>query len=159
MGHEWKEKHERCKRGHLFTPENTRIHTKTGHRICKACVNLLSKRAHKRPKARKRLAAAMARWRAVPTNKEHERALVAEQRRLRYEWINTYKAEHGCTRCPERDPACLDFHHRDGEQKEATISLVVWRWSLERLKVELAKCDVTCANCHRKLHRDERRKE
>lgn len=159
MGHKWAEKHGKCKRGHEFTPENTRVHTRTGHRICKACVNLLAKRAHKRPATRKKLAAAMAKWRAIPENKEHERRIAAVGRRERYEWLNSYKAERGCCSCPERHPACLDLHHRDGSQKEATISLVIWRWKLERVQAEVDKCDVMCANCHRKHHWNERRKQ
>lgn len=31
-------------------------------------------------------------------------------------------------------------------------------WGLERLKVEMEKCEVLCSNCHRKLHYEERNK-
>ena len=59
----------------------------------------------------------------------------------------------GCSRCPEKDPACMDFHHRDGSTKEISIGQVVAAgWSIERIKREAEKCDVLCANCHRKEH-------
>lgn len=68
------------------------------------------------------------------------------------EWLAAYKAERGCSRCPERDPICLDFHHRAGKQTgDRWISLMTG-WSLARIQKEVAKCDVICSNCHRKLH-------
>ncbi len=63
----------------------------------------------------------------------------------------------GCVHCPEKDPACLDFHHRDPGEKEGHIG-EFRRFGMERLLAEIAKCDVLCANCHRKHHRNERQK-
>jgi hypothetical protein len=58
-----------------------------------------------------------------------------------------------CARCPERHPAALDFHHRDGKGKELSLSDAVSNgWSRKRLDAEIAKCEVLCSNCHRKLH-------
>ncbi len=46
--------------------------------------------------------------------------------------------------------AALDFHHRNPETKEFTItSKVSYKW--ERIEKELEKCDLVCANCHREL--------
>ena len=36
------------------------------------------------------------------------------------------------------------------------LSLAAAKWSLDRIKSEAAKCDILCANCHRKLHYDEK---
>jgi hypothetical protein len=69
------------------------------------------------------------------------------------DWLNGRKAAAGCTRCGEDDPACLDFHHREGEDKTGTISTLVTNGAgHERLEQELGKCEVLCANCHRKEH-------
>lgn len=53
----------------------------------------------------------------------------------------------GCERCGyDECVAALQFHHRDPNTKEFTIS--GRSWSLERLRPEVAKCDLLCANCH-----------
>lgn len=68
-------------------------------------------------------------------------------------WLNERKADAGCHRCGEADAACLDFHHRKTDGKAGNICDLVTRgWSRERLREELAKCVVLCANCHRETH-------
>lgn len=58
-----------------------------------------------------------------------------------------------CELCGENTIECLDFHHRDPDQKERSIANAANRgWSVERIQKEMAKCSVLCANCHRKLH-------
>lgn len=49
--------------------------------------------------------------------------------------------------------AALQFHHRDPATKEFTISGRTIKW--DRLKPELDKCDLLCANCHAELHFEE----
>ena len=68
-------------------------------------------------------------------------------------WLYEYKQERGCQVCNENDPRCLDFHHRDRASKVATVSWLVKRArSIERVLEEIERCDLLCANCHRKLH-------
>jgi hypothetical protein len=57
--------------------------------------------------------------------------------------------------CGESDPVCLDFHHRDPSIKSFEIARGVKCRSLEAVQAEIAKCDVVCANCHRKRHAKE----
>jgi hypothetical protein len=71
-------------------------------------------------------------------------------RRQRFELIQKLKSEKGCCICKEPDPRCLDFHHVNG--KSFTISDKIC-FSLEKLLLEIAKCEVICANFHRKHHR------
>lgn len=48
----------------------------------------------------------------------------------------------------------LEFHHRDPKNKLFTISSnKVLNW--EKIKKELDKCDLLCANCHREVEDDE----
>lgn len=47
-------------------------------------------------------------------------------------------------------PAAFDFHHIDSMEKDFTISDVMTSW--ERIKPELDKCVLLCANCHREVH-------
>lgn len=48
----------------------------------------------------------------------------------------------------------LDFHHRDMEEKEFGISKYQ-NLSWDKIKKELDKCDLLCANCHREKHYSE----
>lgn len=75
--------------------------------------------------------------------------LRAGQKRVR-EWFVAYRADLRCP-CGEDDPRCLDFHHRDPDTK--SFGVAGFRGSaLGPLQREIEKCDVLCANCHRKLH-------
>ena len=65
--------------------------------------------------------------------------------------IRKYKQSKGCQDCSETDPIVLEFDHREPSKKEVTIGTVIrFGWSLERLMKEIEKCDVVCANCHRR---------
>lgn len=71
--------------------------------------------------------------------------------------VRQIKAERGCIFCRERDPICLDFHHRDRKAKKKVISQLKSA-ATKQLMEEIAKCEVICSNCHRKLHSSEERK-
>ena len=66
------------------------------------------------------------------------------------ERILAYLLEHPCADCGETDPLVLDFDHREPSMKSDEVSRMVrsrpWRVVLE----EIEKCDVRCANCHRR---------
>ena len=56
------------------------------------------------------------------------------------------KLEHGCMDCGyNAHSAALDFDHVRGDKMQ-NISRCQ---SMEALLIEIAKCDVVCANCHR----------
>ena len=46
----------------------------------------------------------------------------------------------------------LDFHHIDEDKKEFSLSTRGLTRSWERIKNELQKCVLVCANCHREVH-------
>lgn len=46
------------------------------------------------------------------------------------------------------DPVVMDFDHRPGAVKLGNVGRMGTS-SLAKLKAEVAKCDVVCANCHR----------
>jgi len=56
-----------------------------------------------------------------------------------------------CMDCGNSFPSCvMDFDHREGEEKNGCVSVMVNRaLSLDRIKQEVSKCDLVCANCHR----------
>jgi hypothetical protein len=51
--------------------------------------------------------------------------------------------------CGESDPVVLDFDHRDRRAKFANVSDML-TYSIKRVISEIAKCDVRCANDHRR---------
>lgn len=65
------------------------------------------------------------------------------------QFVYNYLHEHGCTDCSENDPKVLEFDHfRDKENNVA--HMLRGSFSLKRIKAEIAKCAVRCANCHRR---------
>jgi len=58
-----------------------------------------------------------------------------------------------CTRCGyNKYPEVMEFHHRNPSQKDFNISKKGHCRSWERVKKEIEKCDLFCANCHREVH-------
>ena len=65
--------------------------------------------------------------------------------------VRDIKSESGCLDCGENDPIVLEFDHRNPDEKECNVSDMVKRGrSIKSIKKEIEKCDVVCANCHRK---------
>jgi transcription elongation factor Elf1 len=65
-------------------------------------------------------------------------------------YVSEVKKEGNCVLCGEKEISCLDFHHLS--DKDMEIARLINRGSLIRLKKEIEKCVLLCANCHRKLH-------
>ena len=82
-----------------------------------------------------------------------ERKTAAREVAKQYVW--DYLSTHPCIQCGESDPRVLEFHHR-GEKEKDIAYLVGGGWSVGRIQEEIDKCDVLCANCHRKLTMNER---
>lgn len=70
-------------------------------------------------------------------------------RAAKAEYVARYLSEHPCVDCGEADIVCLDFDHVTGN-KVANISKLVNNGSMSAIKLEITKCEVVCANCHRK---------
>ncbi len=49
-------------------------------------------------------------------------------------------------------PGALDLHHLDATTKEFGIGDKGYTRSWEKVKKELDKCILVCANCHREVH-------
>jgi hypothetical protein len=77
-----------------------------------------------------------------------------ERRRELRRWFYELKRdEFVCTRCPEARPPALDFHH-DGEKEGNISAMVNDGYSRSRIRDEMERCVVLCANCHRKEHHE-----
>jgi hypothetical protein len=84
-------------------------------------------------------------------NREFVIAAAANARKRKaYKW-HLFKKKLKCE-CGESHPACLDFHHREGTEKLFSVSEGFAKYTEEKVLAEVAKCDVICANCHRKHH-------
>lgn len=56
-----------------------------------------------------------------------------------------------CMDCSDSDPVILEFDHREPEQKLHNISeMLSSALSWKRIQAEIDKCDIVCANCHRR---------
>ncbi len=62
-----------------------------------------------------------------------------------------------CMRCGyNKYPEVLEFHHKNPSKKNFNISLKGHCRSWERVRKEIEKCELLCANCHRELHVEEK---
>ena len=84
-----------------------------------------------------------------PGHKKERIQETIDRRAELQEWYTNYKATLHCKNCGEWRPECLQFHHLNPSEKEFNVSEWIRNGiSLERLKAEVTKCDVLCANCH-----------
>ena len=91
------------------------------------------------------------RWHYKNRDWNSQRSLNRRQRHRA--WLRVKKGGEGCAHCGEDDPACLDFHHQEAAKKEMKVSkLVTYGFGKDKLRREIGKCEVLCANCHRKEH-------
>lgn len=68
------------------------------------------------------------------------------------EFINNYKKDKKCELCGYLDhPEVLVFHHKKGEKKSFNLSNTK-QFPIERIKKEIGKCMLICANCHNFIH-------
>lgn len=70
---------------------------------------------------------------------------------IKRKWLYDYLSQHPCVECGESNPVVLEFNHRDREQKLFAIANGICRYAMDVVRAEVAKCDVMCANCHRRL--------
>jgi hypothetical protein len=95
---------------------------------------------------------ASTKWRN--NHREHSRKLSSDAHKKARErnarFIVSYFLDHPCVDCGESDPIVLEFDHVRGEKEDSVAALVNHACSIERLRKEVDKCEVRCANCHRR---------
>ena len=61
-----------------------------------------------------------------------------------------YLKLHPCVDCGESDIRVLDFDHVRGHKRANVQRLVNSYYCWKTVEIEIQKCDVICANCHRR---------
>lgn len=70
-------------------------------------------------------------------------------RASRAEFLRSKKDGSPCADCGGTLPSyCMDFDHRDPASKTYEVSKML-TCSFALIEIEIAKCDLVCANCHR----------
>lgn len=87
----------------------------------------------------------------TPEWKAAKIAQTVKRRKERYEFVWAYKSEHPCVDCGEADPIVLDFDHIGDDKLGNIADLVARAVGWDRILAEIAKCEVRCANCHRRV--------
>ena len=83
-------------------------------------------------------------------HKEHVRVSTEKLNAANRARLREYKSEHPCVDCGETDPVVLEFDHVRGD-KRWNISSMSWgNFPWATIEAELAKCEMRCANCHRR---------
>jgi hypothetical protein len=67
------------------------------------------------------------------------------------DFISEYFKTHPCVDCGESDPIVLDFDHVRGEKLYDVSRAVNQGYRLWKVIQEIEKCEVRCANCHRRI--------
>ena len=79
------------------------------------------------------------------------KAVSAKRKKLRDQAI-AYKGGK-CEKCGyNKCHQALEFHHKDSQTKDFGISAKGYTRSWNKIKEELDKCIMVCANCHREIH-------
>ena len=89
---------------------------------------------------------------AVPY--KNKKDLYAAQKRHRIKIrtkLHGFLSKKSCVDCNESDPVVLEFDHRNPKDKFKIIGrMLSGHYSWESVLSEIRKCDIRCANCHRR---------
>ncbi len=84
------------------------------------------------------------RQRYIDNAKKNQRAQIVE----RMTFLQAFLETHPCVDCGERDPVVLEFDHLGEKCFNVSSGLRFRKWEL--VLAEMEKCEVVCANCHRR---------
>lgn len=123
-----------CNTEKSLTEFNKRSTSKDGYQnICRICNSIAGKKHYENNKDKIK--------NRTKVRKERIRPL-AKQLVLSY-------LEKGCIDCGEKDIVVLDFDHQSNKE-DSICRMVHDAISLDKLENEISKCEIRCANCHRR---------
>lgn len=85
-------------------------------------------------------------------NKEHHLKVIGERNKIarqrNKDFILQYIKGKSCIDCGTKDTRVFEFDHLGDKIKDVSV-LVSGGYSVKKIKQELEKCEIVCANCHR----------
>ena len=86
-----------------------------------------------------------------PTWINRDKPQSLENRKIRKEYYVNHLKNNPCIKCGEDDPIVLEFNHIDPSTKTDLVSKLAHQGTMEQLQAEIEKCEVLCANCHKRV--------
>jgi hypothetical protein len=123
----------RCKEEKSIDEFNWKVTGKSKQTYCKICQSSYTKEHYH-------------------NNKQPYKDRIKQRHVIFKDLIYNYLSIHPCVDCGETDPVVLDFDHRDSKKHLVTL---MDDFSVENVLAEISKCDIRCANCHRRKHSKE----
>ncbi|CUS05299.2 conserved protein of unknown function [Candidatus Promineifilum breve] len=114
---------------------------KVKQKQCRACIKEMSRISYERRSDEYKIKV-----------KEDKKARLDAAREFVWDYLST----HPCVECGETDPRVLEFDHIAGDKKMAVSDMVRLGYGFETITAEISKCQVLCANCHRRKTHSER---
>lgn len=66
-------------------------------------------------------------------------------------YLFSFLSKKSCVDCGENDPIVLEFDHNSKKGKFKAVSdLLSGHYSWQSVEKEIHKCEIRCANCHRR---------
>jgi hypothetical protein len=106
------------------------------HRYCSDCQKHLSKEHYRRNKHKYFL--------RNEINNKYQREIIQAK-------IFAYLKTQQCVDCGESDPLVLEFDHVRGTKEREIAKMVSNKVSWPKIEAEISKCEIRCANCHRRI--------
>jgi hypothetical protein len=97
----------------------------------------------------RRVTARRAGWSRLAGDVDDPRRAMAAPVRRNLNHVHAVLAAGACVDCGEQDMLTLEFDHLG--DKAGQISTMVWNVGLATLIAEIAKCELRCCNCHRRV--------
>lgn len=127
-----------CSRGHALVGG-----------YCSPCAILRANRWKKKNPKRRREICRNWYWNTPAQYRDNLKKMASAERREIRTWIGAIKLKAGCADCGYRKYAeALDFDHLRDKTHDVG-GMCNARFSKERILLEIGKCEVVCANCHR----------
>ena len=90
-------------------------------------------------------------------DKAKKYAQIEARAKVNKAYILDYLESHPCEHCGNNNPIVLEFHHL--KDKRYNVSEMPYSYSMGSIKKEIEKCQVLCANCHRIVTFNERKRK